>query len=682
MPNPFGSTFESFGAPRGPLVESVHQDQFENLSKLLDSGDGQLMSLRAPRAGYGKTMLLSRLKQARQAGSLFVPIHLSDGRRVEGELILEEILTQMSEVLPAGGGLTRLDLHTRRLFAQGLIPMVHSGEVPCQDREAALASLLDRPTEAFDFHHEGAAIAQWSREHFSLLGPRLSAVLSKASGSSGRDVGYWADLFFNYAIRPPSDVARVSDLMDAVFGERSRFHSGAGFLEGLGSFLNLIMLVEPVVLILDEVEGLSSDSDAALRAACCLTSLWESAPRVSVILSVNDDVWNSAFVPRLPLGLRDRLEDIVIRLDSLSEEEAKALITVRAGDESVKIFDRVDFDVDALYPRGVLRQAREAWDHRDEEIPAKNPELSVPPPVLVVGEQTIEVASSPTVAYRQHLDVASELQVSQEPTPGTSPSQFGTHPSAKLAADLRIDTLDIDDQDVDFAFPTYSPRQAHVSPFAAAATFVNPPQSLRAPYPPAPVKRPSLPRRYAVQRLVRSVNYPQQAAAPPQAMTPPWQEQIISPFTNTPVGQSSPQPAQSAFVQQSIASPFAVNKAPEQIAPAQALPPARPMEEPAPHQAAPAMSGPFGVASGSQVNLPPTSQPFRQGQYEGQQVAVPQGYLPEQIHPVTPAQQPVPYPPAQSLSPQQKPVDQTPRLAENADAIDNLLRQFRTRNDR
>ena len=687
MPNPFGSTFESFGAPRGPLVETVHQDQFENLSKLLDSGDGQLMSLRAPRAGYGKTMLLSRLKQARQAGSLFVPIHLSDGRRVEGEFILEEILTQMSEVLPAGGGLTRLDLHTRRLFAQGLIPMVYSGEVPCQDREGALASLLNRPTEAFDFHHEGAAIAQWSREHFSLLGPRLSAVLSKASGSSGRDVGYWADLFFNYAIRPPSDVARASDLMDAVFGERSRFHSGAGFLEGLGSFLNLITLIEPVVLILDEVEGLSSDSDAALRAASCLTSLWESAPRVSVILSVNDDVWDSAFVPCLPLGLRDRLEDIVIRLDSLSEEEAKALITVRAGDESAKIFDRVDFDVDVLYPRGVLRQAREAWDHRDEEIPAKNPELAVPPPVLVVEEQTIEVAPPPTVVYRPPVEVASEAQVLQEPTPRTSPSQFGTHPSAKLATDLRIDTLDIDDQDVDFAVPTSSPRQAHAAPFAAAAAFGNPPQPLRAPYPPAPVKRASLPRGYAVQRLVRTVNYPQQAAvpsvAPPQAMMPPRQGQIISPFTNTPVGQSSPQPAQSAqtaFVQQSIASPFSINNAPEQSAPAQALPPARPMEEPAPQQAAPAMSSPFSVASGSQANLPPTSQPFRQGQYEEQQAAVPQVHAPEQIHPVTPDQQPMQYPPAQYPPPQQAPVDQTSRLAENADAIDDLLRQFRIRN--
>ncbi|MDB4369613.1 hypothetical protein N9Z19_02200, partial [Akkermansiaceae bacterium] len=257
MSNPFGSTFESFGVPRGPLVEAVHQDQFKTLSGLLDSGEGQLISLRAPRAGFGKTMLLSRLRQARQAQALFVPVHLSDGRRVEGEFILEEILTQMSEVLPAGGGLTRLDLHTRKLFAQGLMPMVYSGEVPCQDREGAIGSLRDRPTEAFDFHHEGAAIAQWSREQFGLLGPRLSSVLSKSSGASGRDIGYWIDLFFNYAIRPPSDVSRTADLMDSVFGDRSRFHSGAGFLEGLGSFLNLITLVEPVILILDEVDGLS-----------------------------------------------------------------------------------------------------------------------------------------------------------------------------------------------------------------------------------------------------------------------------------------------------------------------------------------------------------------------------------------------------------------------------------------
>ncbi|MDB4421682.1 hypothetical protein N9268_01765 [Akkermansiaceae bacterium] len=567
MPNPFGSTFESFGVPRGPLVEAVHQDQFKTLSGLLDSGEGQLISLRAPRAGFGKTMLLSRLRQARQAQALFVPVHLSDGRWVEGEFILEEILTQMSEVLPAGGGLTRLDLHTRKLFAQGLMPMVYSGEVPCQDREGAIGSLRDRPTEAFDFHHEGAAIAQWSREQFGLLGPRLSSVLSKSSGASGRDIGYWIDLFFNYAIRPPSDVSRTADLMDSVFGDRSRFHSGAGFLEGLGSFLNLITLVEPVILILDEVDGLSSDSDAALRAASCLTSLWEAAPRVSVILSVNDDVWDSAFVPRLPLGLRDRLEDVVVRLDSLTEDEAKALIIIRAGDEAEKVIDRVDLDAEVLYPRGVLREAREVWDRRDEALPSASP-------------------------------VKEEIEKAEKPEPSA----------------------------------------------------------------PAPVRAPAP----MVQRLVAATNSrPQPTQEQPatfERVEPPTKAppQQISPFTNAPVFEPvAPlaQPvAQAPAVQLPTASPFAINSNQNSGMTASALPPASPVREaPAAAQSS-AEAQPFAVAQPSTE-----AQPFAAA-------------------PASPFS--VSSPDASPAAPEQAVFDDpATRLADNADAIDDLLRQFRDRKD-
>ena len=43
--------------------------------------------------------------------------------------------------LPASGGLCVMDLVTRRLFALALQPLVETGEVPCQDREGALAAL-------------------------------------------------------------------------------------------------------------------------------------------------------------------------------------------------------------------------------------------------------------------------------------------------------------------------------------------------------------------------------------------------------------------------------------------------------------------------------------------------------------------------------------------------------------
>lgn len=96
MPNPFGSTFESFGAPRGPLVEKVYQDQFETLTALLEEGEGQLISLRAPRAGYGKTMLLSRLQQASQAQTLFIPVPFGS-QKTMGLLMTSVVLESTPE---------------------------------------------------------------------------------------------------------------------------------------------------------------------------------------------------------------------------------------------------------------------------------------------------------------------------------------------------------------------------------------------------------------------------------------------------------------------------------------------------------------------------------------------------------------------------------------------------------
>lgn len=590
MPNPFGSTFESFGAPRGPLVEKVHQAQFETLVDLLEEGEGQLISLRAPRAGYGKTMLLSRLQQARQAHTLFIPVHLADGRRVEGEMILEEILTQMSESLPAGGGLTRLDLCARKLFAQGLVHMVYSGEVPCQDRDGALASLHDRPAEAFDFHNEGAAIAQWSREQFALLGPRLSTVISKSSGASSRDVSYWNDLFFNYATRTPVDVARTSDLMDAVFGVKSRFRSGAGFLEGLSALINLITVVEPMVMVLDEVDGLSSDSDSALRAASCLTSLWEAAPRLSLILSINDDVWGSAFAPRLPLGLKDRLEDVIVRLDSLTGEEARALVTVRAGDEAAKVIQHLNLDEGTLYPRDILKKARSAWEKRDqpvESFSSAEPAAVVYQKPLVAPEQ-VKNEVEPIIEVED--SAVTQAQISMpEPTPskerapevGTGPLIFNMHPSSKRDEVLGIEIGD------DFARAPSTNREVAVSPFAVAA--------------PEPLSTPVGIYQAAAVPIASpfSVN-PQQI--PPTQFTPANAEPSQASVPNhKPEDGSSPFSLSSASAPtQSPASPepFTAVASPAQPYPQQVAPP---------QQAAVAPSSPF-----TQVSQAPVASVFQQ----------------------------------------------------------------------
>ena len=85
-------------------------------------------------------------------------------------------------------------------------------------------------------------------------------------------------------------------------------------MERLEGLLGLVTLLMRVVLIADDLEGFSTDESAALRLAAFLGSLRHSVERLDVILSLNQDIWQSAFLPRLSGGLADRLSEIVVEL--------------------------------------------------------------------------------------------------------------------------------------------------------------------------------------------------------------------------------------------------------------------------------------------------------------------------------------------------------------------------------
>ena len=59
-----------------------------------------------------------------------------------------------------------------------------------------------------------------------------------------------------------------------------------------------------------------------------LAALRQSVERLDVILSLNQDIWQSAFVPRLSGGLADRLSEVVVELKPLTEEEMVALARI------------------------------------------------------------------------------------------------------------------------------------------------------------------------------------------------------------------------------------------------------------------------------------------------------------------------------------------------------------------
>ncbi len=371
-----GSLFESLLHSGGPFTADVHAEAHEALlSRLRESGGG-MISLRAPRAGYGKTTLLARVGEELASELYFVPFTLVGGRFLSAESLLEELFSFLEEPVDTGESklhLTRLDHITRRLFAHGLAPMVEAGLVPCQDRAAALESLTKRPVEAFDFHQQGAAIAQWTKAQFVVLGPRLSNALAKESRSPNRLVSRWLELLLNYSVRKPGDLVRSEEISQRLFCPEHTGYFGSNQLEVLGVLLSLITLVQPIVLVLDEVDGLSGDSEAALAVASTLAFLGQSNPLLKCILSVNQDVWDSAFLPQLPNGLRDRFEDCIISLKSISEKEMRLLVEVRTKGGVGDMWSSLqELDQDEHYPRSILKQVRTQCQKEEERAIPKS----------------------------------------------------------------------------------------------------------------------------------------------------------------------------------------------------------------------------------------------------------------------------------------------------------------------
>ncbi len=387
--------FDTLGQPSAPHAPGVNAAATARMGQILKSpvdAPGRGILLRAPRAGYGKTHLLAHLQQQLAATHEFLPLSPLDGSRTDAPGAIEGALRRLTRPLPAGGGLTNLDLLSRRVFALSLQPLVSSGEVPCQDREAALAALRQRPVETFDFHHSQAVTAHWTKENFEVLGPRLALELSRRTGSSLNETSFWLASLFRFAVAVPEHPGRTGMIIQSATAD-------AG-VERYAALLALLSLISRVVVAADDLEGMHAEPAAALRFASFLASVRQEAPRVDMIISINDDIWESAFVPALSGGLLDRLGEIEIRLEPLDEAATAALLEARLPGRSAAVAARLGLTPAEAYARRVLRKASELEEapvvlqpparisstHRAEEsftagpVPAPAPQPEEPEP--------------------------------------------------------------------------------------------------------------------------------------------------------------------------------------------------------------------------------------------------------------------------------------------------------------
>jgi len=419
--------FQMFGRSTAGHVECVNRAAYEQMRVILNRPIEQFgicTLLRAPRAGYGKSHLLCSLQQDLRGSHEFVLLHPAEGDRFDAIASLENVLTQLTRALPGGAGLTPLDLLARKVFALGLEPLVRSGEVPCQDRDSALLALSQRPTETFDFHHPSAVTAQWAREHFEVLGPRLIVELSQILQTPMRDITFWVEVLFRYSVTAPEHPGRLSQLMTTV-GQSS----STAAHDRLSSLLHLLSQWQRMVLVVDELEGLSANPEAALRLATFLTTLRHGAERVDVILSVNDDIWESAFVPRLSGGLLDRLTEAFVRLIPLTSAEALSLLQSRYPNATMENLEQLHLTGD-LYARAVLRAAVQHSPLPIFSVPAQSEEHASPSPVTIptpvalpepVAAPTPVMQEPETLKWWEQLD---ETESTAPVPPSPEPSAF------------------------------------------------------------------------------------------------------------------------------------------------------------------------------------------------------------------------------------------------------------------
>lgn len=356
--HPFQQLFENLGNIPTFHAESVNRGALEVLAETLAvplERSGRCIMLRAPRAGHGKTHLLTRIQRQLAATHEFVALKAPFGCRIDAASVLKDTLRGLARPLPASGGLCGLDLVARKLFSHALQPLVKSGEVPCQDREGALAALRLRPMETFDFHNPNAVTARWARDNFEVLGKRLSLGLAASSEVPVSAVDHWVEWLFRFSSTPLESPGRTAILDEAVQG-------GSGGEEGrLEALLGLMSLLKRVVLVADDLELFSSDQNAGLSLVTFVGSVRQAADRVDVILSLNQDLWEGAFVPRLSGGMADRLAEVVIELEPLRDEEMEALLESRVPGLGRRVLARIDPHAAGSHARGLIRAAGIEW---------------------------------------------------------------------------------------------------------------------------------------------------------------------------------------------------------------------------------------------------------------------------------------------------------------------------------
>ncbi len=352
---PFGNDIcATWHEGEGEPAVAIHETALEELRAL--ENEGRVILLSAPRAGHGKTHLLGRVAEKLQSEAVVasLPWQTEDGmtwagcgRGIVADLAYSGVKPNLLQRVCSG------------VHAALLKRLIQTGRIPSTDPSQALRVLSQDPMNLFSDSGPAKVIGEWFRKHYD----QLHATLTEVTYLEGRaEVADWLRAMFDYVEQPTAaNLATLAEGMDVAGPEQ------------LVRFLKLVVIWKPVVLVADHMDGLYRDAEAGVsvaRMALELTSL----PGVRVVLSMNQDLWDTTFGRQLPSALEDRLNARNVSLAGLNAAEAIELVELRMAKVGVGERHREEFlgylDLDRYFlgrptgsvsTRGMLRHAAQAW---------------------------------------------------------------------------------------------------------------------------------------------------------------------------------------------------------------------------------------------------------------------------------------------------------------------------------
>ncbi|MEM9017487.1 MAG: hypothetical protein AAGC68_10775 [Verrucomicrobiota bacterium] len=419
-----------------PGIRQIHEDQFHHIVEAVERlatqrgidapADllGRTILLTAPRAGFGKTHLSARIRNHVRQEAIALNLEMDPSRPISWPAMLTSLLRQSErESGSREPEISRFEEAGRFLLAQLVLSHLASGSLSPDDCPEEAGRLRSHFAEIFSPNHESGMLT-WLDKRSRRLCLDVEPGFLEALRIGQGELVFWIRLLIDFHRRGEDALGSLRGLSAGEARQR------------MLQWLRLSSHYQPLLLLADGLDGFFRSGTAGMEIAELLTGIRDSVPRSLILISLNEDIWNTVFEGHLPSAWMDRLAGDTNQLHPIAPDAARALVYRRLERcdllqananrfiETLETAHQWKSTDTKLYPRLVLQQGRRLWDERAAEFlqdEGKETERSL--------EE--EIAEKQISDLTDKVDFFESLQDSVEDVEPSPAPSAGFHPPAK-----------------------------------------------------------------------------------------------------------------------------------------------------------------------------------------------------------------------------------------------------------